>query len=295
MRPGNFIHLLVDPETKEKLELSASGLHTASGKTYPLSPAGKPDLVGKRAGDTFTAKRDLLDRIKARCKALLGPAYVTCVHIIAPVMPRIHWASLQTYWSYLSKKKAAGKNSVIQIGSGNDRISGDIINIDIFDYPGVDLVADCTRLPFADNSMDGVISLAVLEHVHNPDDFLKEALRVLKPGGFIITGVPFMQGYHASPSDHTRWTHEGLASWHERNGFSTEQVIPNSGPTSALIWVFQEWLAILLSFGLTPLYYLWWFVFTLALCPVKLLDLLLIHYPQSYRINSFNIYLGKKP
>jgi SAM-dependent methyltransferase len=139
-----------------------------------------------------------------------------------------------------------------------------------------------------------VISLAVLEHVENPDLFIKEAYRVLKPGGFIITGVPFIQGYHASPSDHFRWTHQGIESWHTRFGFKKEKIVANSGPTSSLLWILQEWLSIFLSFGLTPLYYFWWAVFTITLFPVKLLDLFLIYYPQAYKINSFNIYIGKK-
>jgi 2-polyprenyl-3-methyl-5-hydroxy-6-metoxy-1,4-benzoquinol methylase len=38
-------------------------------------------------------------------------------------------------------------------------------------------------LPFADGFFDYVISLQVLEHVHNPADVLREVFRVLRPGG----------------------------------------------------------------------------------------------------------------
>ncbi|MEW6468162.1 MAG: methyltransferase domain-containing protein [Bacteroidota bacterium] len=294
MRPDRLLPFLVCPESKEKLRLENGILRTNQGKNYPLNRSGKVDFIGKAQTASLEEQRDLTDRVKAAFKKLLGRSYILLVHVIAPVMPRIHWPGLQTYWKYIVKKHAENKSLVIQVGSGNDRITADIVNIDLFDFPETDLIADCTRLPFADSSVDGVVSLAVLEHVPNPDDFLKEAHRVLRPGGFIVTGVPFIQGFHASPSDYTRWTHDGLDKWHRQHGFIKEDIIPNSGPTSAFLWIAQEWMAILLSFGITPLYYTWWAVFTLALFPVKLLDLLLIHYPQSYKINSFNIYVGKK-
>lgn len=45
-------------------------------------------------------------------------------------------------------------------------------------------------LPFADGLFDLVVSLAVLEHVKDVAKVLKEAFRVLKPGGWIYAEVP---------------------------------------------------------------------------------------------------------
>lgn len=50
--------------------------------------------------------------------------------------------------------------------------------------------ADKEKLPFKDNTFDVVYNKSFLEHLSNPDFFLKEALRVLKPGGIIICLVP---------------------------------------------------------------------------------------------------------
>lgn len=45
-------------------------------------------------------------------------------------------------------------------------------------------------LPFEDNYFDVVFSKSVLEHIHKPENYLSEILRVLKPGGLFIVMVP---------------------------------------------------------------------------------------------------------
>ena len=51
---------------------------------------------------------------------------------------------------------------------------------------------DVTRLSFADQSIDIIVSLEVLEHVPNYRDGLKEFYRCLKQGGTIIMSIPFV-------------------------------------------------------------------------------------------------------
>lgn len=48
------------------------------------------------------------------------------------------------------------------------------------------LVADAQRLPFADRSFDCAISVNVLRHIPSRADALREALRVLRDGPFVI-------------------------------------------------------------------------------------------------------------
>jgi SAM-dependent methyltransferase len=63
------------------------------------------------------------------------------------------------------------------------------------------VVADAHRLPFPDAAFAGVVMLDVLHHLERPIDFLKEASRVLRPGGRLAMMEPAMttlarQFYH---------------------------------------------------------------------------------------------------
>ncbi len=46
------------------------------------------------------------------------------------------------------------------------------------------------QLPFGHNTFDAIISLQVIEHINDDIEFIAEAYRVLKPGGFLILTTP---------------------------------------------------------------------------------------------------------
>lgn len=52
------------------------------------------------------------------------------------------------------------------------------------------LEADCTRLPFADQAFDCVVSFETLEHLQDHEALLAEFRRVLKPNGFLVISSP---------------------------------------------------------------------------------------------------------
>jgi SAM-dependent methyltransferase len=233
----------------------------------------------------FSDVDDNLDRLKSLLKKY-NRLYQILIEVISPV----YAPSMAS--RFLAEN--ADKNSLtLNVGSGNSRISPNVINVDIFAYPNVDIVCNIHDLPFKNNSVDSILNIAVLEHVTNPEKVISEIFRVLKPGGNIFTAFPFMQGYHASPYDFTRVTSEGIKVLHSE--FQLKTVKPFGGPTSGFLWVFQEWLAILLSFGSKRLHQILYLLLMVTTFPLKFLDILLIKHPMAKNISSGFIFIGNKP
>lgn len=101
----------------------------------------------------------------------------------------------------LAMEHLAGAKSIIDVGAGEgqvarmaiergarevvavDRSAGQI-EVAKERAGGVHLVrADAGQLPFADNSFEAAIAVLVLEHIEDIESVVKEAARVLQPGG----------------------------------------------------------------------------------------------------------------
>ncbi|MDM8561059.1 class I SAM-dependent methyltransferase [Candidatus Parabeggiatoa sp. HSG14] len=93
-----------------------------------------------------------------------------------------------------------------------------------------DVYGDAQTLPFADNSMDTVLLLDVLEHLPHPKDCISEIARVLKPTGLLVLQVPFIYPIHDAPLDFQRWTQYGLEQLVSKYGFTTRQKITIGKP-----------------------------------------------------------------
>lgn len=78
---------------------------------------------------------------------------------------------------------------------------------------------DGDTFPFPEQTFDAVLCNQVLEHVFNPEKFLAEIHRVLKPGGIMLLTVPFVWDEHQQPWDYARYSSFGLKSLLEKNGF----------------------------------------------------------------------------
>jgi len=181
---------------------------------------------------------------------------------------------------------------IVNIGSGTKRIRSDVLNLDILPLPNVDIVAEATKLPFRDNSLDMVISEATLEHLPEPQKAIAEIRRVLKPGGLVYATAPFLYPFHESPNDYFRWTKEGLIK--EFADFSPIKIGIWSGPTSAVISFLMHYFAIIFSFGWSKLYLTLSYMFMVVLAPLKILDLFFLLFHYSENISSVFYFLGKK-
>jgi SAM-dependent methyltransferase len=154
-------------------------------------------------------------------------------------------------------------------------------------------VARIERLPFAEGSIDGIVSIAVLEHVPDPSAIVAEMLRVLRPGGRVYCFIPFMQGIHASPFDFQRYTPAGLELLF--GSFTERRVTIGAGPVSGFLWLLQECVAMLLSFGSRRLYWLVYVAMSPLVGALKYLDLLFIKHPMAANIASGFVIEARKP
>jgi SAM-dependent methyltransferase len=75
----------------------------------------------------------------------------------------------------------------------------------------VDIVLENSlSLPLEANSVDCVLSTQVLEHVPEPEEYLKEVSRVLRPRGRLLLSCPGSYMLHEEPHDYYRYTSYGL-------------------------------------------------------------------------------------
>ena len=109
------------------------------------------------------------------------------------------------------------KNIYLNLGCGND-IKHNFINIDKFEFNGVDLTLDLEQdgFPFDDNSIDLVFASHFLEHIRNFDHLIHEVYRVLKIGGILHFIVPSWNssGTFQDPT-HVRFFHPNITMYLE--------------------------------------------------------------------------------
>jgi SAM-dependent methyltransferase len=129
----------------------------------------------------------------------------------------------------LTKESGSINGRLLDVGCGSKPYQS-IFNVDT--YRGLDLdtsisrergVAedfyDGTRFPYQNSCFDSALCNQVLEHVFNPNEFLSEINRVLKPGGKLLLTVPFVWDEHEQPYDYARYSSFGLKSLLEKHGF----------------------------------------------------------------------------
>ena len=131
---------------------------------------------------------------------------------LAAVLPHIHGRLLDV---------GAGTNTLV-------RTYGDGVGVDVFEWEGgAQVVEDTSNLPFPDDSFDSITFVACLNHIPYRDAALREARRLVRPGGrLVITMISPLLG----DVGHAIWwysedKHRGGMLPGELGGMSTRDIL----------------------------------------------------------------------
>jgi SAM-dependent methyltransferase len=132
---------------------------------------------------------------------------------------------------------------ILDCGAGKrDTYYLNVVNFEIVDYDTTDVLGVGEYLPFQDNVFDAVVSVAVLEHVHNPLKCASEISRVLKHGGELFCCLPFLQPLHGYPHHYFNATSQGIRRLFEDELDVKEvTVYPSTHPVWAVHWILTSW------------------------------------------------------
>jgi SAM-dependent methyltransferase len=125
----------------------------------------------------------------------------------------------------------------LDFGSGSSPYAGfapgaEMLRADLRDQPEAprpDFLLEVGEpCPAESHRFDGILSTQVLEHVPDAGFYLRDALRMLRPGGELLLTTHGIWEEHRFPIDVGRWTAEGLRSEVSRAGFEVNEVVPLS-------------------------------------------------------------------
>lgn len=93
------------------------------------------------------------------------------------------------------------------------------VNVDMVNLPGVDVVWDLDQhpWPFNDQTFDEVRAVQLFEHLADPVGFMRDAHRVLQPGGLLLVVSPHWQSENSftDPTHRRHCTERTLDYWCE--------------------------------------------------------------------------------
>lgn len=115
---------------------------------------------------------------------------------------------------------------------------GDLIRLDMNTACPIDIAASVTALPFHDESIDRMSSNSLFEHCAYPHEIIREAFRVLRPGGQLMTVAPFHFVEHKCPADYLRFTPQFFEDVCKDAGF--EYVVTESKSSSGVYFTLHQ-------------------------------------------------------
>lgn len=211
-------------------------------------------------------KSTISDDVKQKnyFKNKLGEIYYILLKFFGPTFP-------YDFKKIIKNNFNLSNQIILNLGSGNSKIHDKIINIDFEPYSNVDLVCDCTNLPFKKNSVDGIISRSFIEHINNPFKMSDEIFRCLKTNGKTIHSVPFLYPVHASPNDYSRFTVEGFKTLiFKKFKFIDSKIL--TGPFTLINLILIEIFSTIFSIFNLKLKKYFYIFFMMIFFPIKYLD-----------------------
>jgi ubiquinone/menaquinone biosynthesis C-methylase UbiE len=166
--------------------------------------------------------------------------------------------------------------------------------VDIAPAPGVDIVADAHDLSMIEsNSADCLVAVGMLLHCRYPDQVISEFHRVLKPGGIIYVGAPFVSPHPGVPAVYYFYSMEGLEVTCAR--FEKLDLGCNRGPASSMAHLLVIFNSVLFSFNNDSLFVFNQYLFRWLFAWMKYLDKLTPRLARAHRIYSGTYFIGRKP
>ncbi len=225
----DLLQILRCPSCASALRQTAGGLGCDQCRAeYPDSANGVPDLRlqhPKKQTHEFTLGTPFAE-----------PTDVNRGSLPAHPQPPVDFAGVRAP-THLSRemlshfpKAGTAASFMLDLGCG-DSVHRGVCEHAGFRYVGMDygadgapMFGDAHALPFADESFEFILCIAVLEHIRYPFVMMQEAARVLKPGGVLIGTVSFLEPFHQNSFYHH--THLGVANSLHAGGFEIEHLCP---------------------------------------------------------------------
>jgi SAM-dependent methyltransferase len=256
-RQNRIVSALCCPICKNTLSKSHKSHSCSKHGSFKIDELGRPYLISHPVFEEREEEHQSgINWLKTFLKKY-PKIYYTVWHVFCPMLMLQNGPRKISHFIH---KDLLEETSILDIGSGPGRLSSKFINVDVFPFPEVDIIADAESLPFKDGSVDALVTESMLEHIPRPTVVAKEMVRILKKGGVLYASAPFIHPYHASPDDFNRWTISGLKAL-----FSELEILESgvrSGPWSAFLMFLAYWLGNIFSFGSKkPLHF-----FRISLC-----------------------------
>ena len=230
---------LVCPASRESLSIDGDHLVSAGGTRYHLHD-GVPLLLQdvEQAREYVARSSQMVAEYESVARGARPPG------LLGRVARRAHNVLTRDGADYRTARSEEAFREIfdavepgslcISIGGGPLREHPSFVNVNIGPFANVDVVADAHRLPYADASVDAIFCEAVLEHLAQPHEAVKEMFRVCRSDASVYANTPFMQAYHGYPNHFQNFTLSGHEQLFANAGFHVRESGTAVGPVFTL-------------------------------------------------------------